>query len=84
DMSDNYSSCYKDWLQPISTEQKMLEEALSPVASAHIIRHRKVAEDVFRTTYDNGISIYVNYSQDDKTVGTVTVPGGQYVSVKES
>lgn len=51
-----------------------MEEMLGPVAGAVMLRHDRPAEGVARTVYDNGVTIYVNYTEQAVTVDGVAVP----------
>ena len=43
--------------------------------------HEKLAEGLYRTTYSNGVAIYVNYNKYDITAENgVTVPARDYVA----
>ena len=43
------------------------------VADQEMIAHQKITDTVYRTTYANGYSAYVNYGDSDHTEGTLTV-----------
>lgn len=42
-------------------------------------RHDRVADGVYRTTYSNGVSTYVNYGKNAATVDGVTVPALDWI-----
>ena len=81
--SENFSSCYKDWLDTAADSYKRLEKALSKVNSAQMENHELIAKNVYKTSYDNGIAVYVNYSDVEYKNGNVTVPAGDFVQIKE-
>lgn len=58
------------------------ETFASLVYDSTIISHECLAEDVFRVIYDNGVTVYVNYSAEDKAIDGQNVPAESYV-VKE-
>ena len=60
-----------------------LQNALKDVYGVTIVGHEKVADNVFKTTYANGISIYVNYSDEAVKVKGGTVGATSYLQVKE-
>lgn len=74
DCADNYSSGYREWVDIVAEDQKLVEEMLGPVAGAVMLRHDRPAEGVARTVYDNGVTIYVNYTEQAVTVDGVAVP----------
>ncbi len=53
------------------------------VNGAKIVKHELITEDVRLTTFDNGVSVYVNYGDTDYTVGEITVAACGY-TVKEA
>ena len=46
--------------------------------SAGIVNHHEVQEDVFCVTYDNGSSVYVNYTDAEVTVDGITIGAKDY------
>ncbi len=81
DYADNYSSCYTDWLDIMAEQQIQLSTALGPVAGALMVEHETLEEGLTVTRYDNGYAVYVNYTDADRTVGDVTVPAEDFVTV---
>lgn len=77
---ENYFSLnYKDWDEKIETVYNKVNGALSKVKGAAMTGHSVEAEGVYCTTYDHGVSIYVNYNDEDYvTAEGVTVPAGGY------
>lgn len=84
DCSENYSSCYKDWLDIIAAAQAEMEERLAPVAGAVMVSHEKLDDGLTRTGYDNGWTVYVNYGAQARTIGGTTIPAMDYAAVKEA
>ena len=68
-----YTSMYSEWKQDIIDACGQLESALGGVQNALIVSHARVSDNVYRTSYDNGVSIYVNYNSEPVTVDGVTV-----------
>lgn len=69
-----YTSSYAQWGEPIRRTYRWMNALLGPVRGQAIIARRKLAEDVFATSYANGKHIIVNYSaqpftHDGRTVG---------------
>ena len=77
---ENYFSLnYKDWDEKIEMVYEKVNEALSKVKGAAMTGHLVEAEGVYCTTYDNGVSIHVNYNDEDYvTTEGITVPAGGY------
>lgn len=74
-----YSSQYSVWKDSVIREYGEIKEALKSVSGACILDRVPLAEDVVRVDYDNGVSIYVNYSRADWTGDGVTVGGEGYL-----
>lgn len=68
-----YASYYARWLDSAGEAYAFLNELLTPVQSARMLGHEKLAEGVFRTHYDNGYAIYVNYTDAPVTFDGVTI-----------
>lgn len=60
---DLYSLFYGDWLDSAVGFWAKANEALEAVQDKTIIGHERIAPDVYMTTYENGVSIVLNYSQ---------------------
>lgn len=58
------------------------KEYFDLVNGAVIVDHEIVAEDVNRTTFDNGISVYVNYSDYEFATENGTVAAGDYLIIR--
>lgn len=68
-----YASYYERWLDSAGEAYTFLNDLLAPVQNARMIDHAVLAEEVYRTDYDNGMSIYVNYTDASVTVEGVTI-----------
>ena len=77
-----YRSNYEDLLPEISENYAMVNDALKDVQTARMIGHEQLTDNVYRTDYDNGISILVNYGSGAVTVSGVTVAPQYYAVVK--
>lgn len=74
-LENHFSLNYGDWEERIEDVYKDVNEALKKVKGAAITGHKVLAEGVYATTYDNGVTIYVNYNSDDYvTEEGITVP----------
>lgn len=59
-----FSSQYEDWLPEIKKAYDIWEHVLLPLRDQAIIDHRRMGEQVFTTTYGNGTTVWVNYSEE--------------------
>lgn len=73
--------CYTDWAETIRADYARAASALEQVADAAMVGHARVAENVYVTAYDNGISIAVNYSGDDTVVSGVRVSAHDFAVI---
>ena len=78
-----YRSHYGDLLPEIAANARMVEEALDGVAGAAIVGHDQLEDQVFRTVYDNGTAVYVNYGDTQAQVDGIAV-GARDFAVREA
>lgn len=73
-----YATTYSNWSQEAAETYRMLSEALNPVAGAEMIGHEALENGLRKVTYDNGVCIYVNYSDADIMQDGILVPAKDY------
>lgn len=73
DFDHFYSVNYEQWLEQAADIYQEVNETLKKVKDEPIERHEKLADDVYRTEYENGISVIVNYSLEDFIHDGVTI-----------
>lgn len=61
--SDMYSTQYQDWLPDVIKYYQTVNENLYLVADQFIVEHQQLANNVYLTSYENGITFVVNYGQ---------------------
>ena len=68
---------YEDNKAKIEAYVSESKDYLTSVAGASILSHSVVAKDVAKTVFDNGVTVYVNYSDKDykSDIGTVKAMG---------
>ena len=76
--SNLYSTQFDIYKDTVVEYDKELRAVASKVEGAHILKHEEVKEDVIRVTYDNGVAIYVNYSEETVTCDGVTIDAMSY------
>ena len=74
-----YSICYKDWLDEGVELYNKVNEVISPVRDSKIIGHEVIAEGIRKVTYENGTSIYVNYTDKDYRAEGIQIGAKDYV-----
>lgn len=69
-----YNSCYSDLKTQIIEQINSLDDYYKAVSKAHIIDHVILSSGLRKTTFDNGCTIYVNYSSQaiDSPLGIVS------------
>lgn len=77
-MNDMYSVRYDLYEEEMKNFYSELELALGDVVNVPMIKHEKLAEDVSRITYENGVILYVNRSEKDVYADGIRIPAGWY------
>lgn len=72
DYNQLFSSEFDTWQDEVVEIYKDFNANLKDVWNSYIVSHEEVATDVFKVTYENGKTIYVNYTEKEyKTDGGV-------------
>ncbi len=84
DTLDNrvFSSQYTEWIDQIAVEYQKLNEAFADVQDQFIVDHRRLAPDVYETTYENGTQIVVNYGSSGFQTGDLTVKANDFAVLR--
>lgn len=69
-----YATTFSAWKDEAAATYKTLNDALSPVKSALMIRHETLENGVVRVCYDNGLAVYVNYGTAARTADGYELP----------
>ena len=83
DYNTLYSSTYSAWLEEAASIYKEFNENLTEVRNAYMVHHEEVAKNVYKITYSNGYSVYVNYNKENVTVDGETIEAEAYIVVKK-
>ena len=80
--ADYYSINYGEWAERIARVYNEYAAFAGKVADSNIALHETVAEKLVKVTYENGLTVYVNYG--DKTVSAdgKEVAGRSYLVVE--
>lgn len=76
-----YSSQFSVWESTIASRYKAFDETMNGVWGSFIDNHRKLARDVYETTYEGGRRIWVNYSEQPYSLDGKTVQPLSYAVV---
>lgn len=78
--NDLYAMNYKIWLNTADTIYKEVNAFLSTVKDQRMIDHVKLNEGVYKTTYENGNYVIVNYNDTRVTVDGNTIEAEGYLT----
>jgi hypothetical protein len=73
-----YSTTFANWEDDAVEAYNTVNEALKEVSGAAIVEHEILSSSVRRITYDNGVVIYVNYSDKAETADGLEIPAMGY------
>jgi hypothetical protein len=73
-----YSSHYGDWLDETIALYKEVNKVMGDLRTRLIVEHRKLAEGVYETIYENKVSIIVNYNKEPVTVQGIEIDAESY------
>ena len=78
DYQKYFSLCWEDWKETIESVLGELED-LEGVLGQRISSHRNLGGGVYSTTFANGVTVYVNYGQEEAVVNGTRIPGCGFV-----
>lgn len=76
-MNQYYATTYDTWKDEAIEIYNRVNDALKYVSGAQIIGH-ELSGDVRKITYDNGVVIYINYSDETESMDGKTFPAMSY------
>lgn len=77
-----YAVSYKEWIDQAIALYNECNITLAEVRNSKITYHRIISENVTKTQYGNGISIYVNYNKEKVSVDNIEIDALNYKMVK--
>ena len=77
-MNSFYATTYETWKEEAIEVYGQVNEALKYVSGSQIIDHEIMDNDVRKVTYDNGVIIYINYSEKTQNVDGQSIPAMSY------
>lgn len=81
-LSAMYSAGYDLWKSPAIDAYASLKELYVRTGSSVIVHHERLAEELYRTTYDNGVQVLVNYSANSTEYAGQKIDGESFVMSK--
>lgn len=76
--ADKYSVLYTTWMDDAKSIYGELSTALDPVVDAQMTRHETLDSGLVKVEYSNGVTIYVNKTDEPITDDGVTVEAKDY------
>ena len=67
------------WISHAAEQYSQLHEFLSAVSDRTMTEHILISNDVRYSQFDNGMGVYVNYSNQDVSYGGIVIPANSYV-----
>lgn len=80
DQNDLFAVNYNIWLDQAASIYSEVNEFLQLVNSARIIDHHKLSEGVYKTTYENGAYVIVNYNTTQVTIEGKAIDAEGYIT----
>lgn len=77
-MNRFYATTYEVWKEEAIEVYGQINGALKYVSDAEIIGHEIMDNDVRKVTYDNGVIIYINYSEETQKADGLEIPAMSY------
>lgn len=77
-----YSADFADWRGFMAAQYAQVNAALLPVQTAFVTGHEIVTDTVRRVTYDNGVTVYVNYGDAAYGIDGITIPARGFAAAQ--
>jgi len=74
-----YSANFDVWIEEVISQYEQINDALAQVLGQEIIGHEQLQDDVYRTSFANGKSILVNYSNVTALINEARIEANSYL-----
>ncbi len=82
-LADYFSLNCEDWKEVMFQVYQEVNNALKGVEGSSMTDHKAIDKGIVETVYENGVHIYVNYTDADYTTDTgIVIPKGSYTLEK--
>ena len=82
-LADYFSLNYDDWKEVAFQVYQEVNNALKDVEGSRMTDHKAIDKGIVETVYENGVHIYVNYTDADYTTDAgIVIPKGSYTLEK--
>lgn len=78
-----FSSSYSYWFDESLAEYERFQEIFEETEGSMIQDHEQIDRNVYKTTYENGTAVIVNYNRKSKLIDDTFIEGRDYVITKE-
>lgn len=80
--NDFMSTYYDHWIDTIEEQVQELESL--KLYEGYLVGHERVAREVYKVTYSNGLEIYINYRLSNVIVDGFSIKSLDYIVTKEA
>lgn len=77
--TEYFATDYSMWKDTIINDYNRFSNDFNGTYNQYITNHEKIADNVFKTEFGNGVSVIVNYNYNDFTYNSTTVPARDYI-----
>jgi hypothetical protein len=74
-----FSSTFSDWEPVVAEVYAEYKQNFSKIFGVRMTEHKVLGLDYRKVTYENGCTVYINYSDNDAVLEGVNVPANNYV-----
>ena len=78
DISYYFTTEFSLWKNTVVEEYNYVNNALKYVNNAYITAREVLDSGIVKVSYSNNVEIYINYTTDDFTAGSITIPALDY------
>ncbi|MEL3906347.1 MAG: DUF5696 domain-containing protein [Treponema sp.] len=79
DLAETFSTYHEDWTETAAAVYKQYNAFYMKVKHSQIIDHEILDGDLRLIRYDNGITVYVNYSSAERQLDGIRIPAQGYI-----
>lgn len=76
-----YSANYKDWIATMEDQYKRTAPVLEAVSDKTIVEHKMLGQKVYKTVFEDGSTVYVNYGKNTVTEEGHTIGATDFVFI---
>ena len=77
--TEYFATDYSKWKDTIVEDYNRLSKDFEGVYDEFIVDHKKIASNVYRTEYESGLAVIVNYNYNSFDYTGTTIPARDYI-----